>query len=128
MPIVGYAIKAFGGLGINRAPKKEGQPRRSQIEQIADFFKEHERIAMVIAPEGSRSLKKEWKMGFYHAAKIANVPIAFGYLDYAKKEAGVGGAIHLTEDMAEDMKKIMTFYKEISPKYREQFSVDQRYV
>lgn len=128
MPIIGYVVRACGGLGINRAPKVEGQPRKSQIEQMADFFKDHERIAMVIAPEGSRSLKKEWKMGFYHAAKMANVPIAFGYLDYAKKEAGVGGPIHLTDDVAADMKKIMTFYKEISPKYREQFSVDQRYV
>lgn len=127
IPIIGLFIRAVGGLGISRKPKKAGQPRKSQIEQMADFFGSYERIAMVIAPEGSRSLKKEWKMGFYHVAKKANVPIAYGYLDYVKKEAGVGGALHLSEDLEADMAKIMAFYKDISPKFPEQFSLDQRY-
>jgi len=127
MPILGYFIRAFGGLGINRSPKKEGAPRKSQIDQMADFFKTNERIALVIAPEGSRSLKEEWKMGFYHVAKKAGVPITFGYLDYAKKEAGVGGAVHLSEDIAQDMAPIMDFYSTITPKFPEQFSLDQRY-
>ena len=52
---------------------------------MANFFKQMDDIALVIAPEGSRSLRKQWKMGFYHLAKKANVPITFGYLDYDKK-------------------------------------------
>jgi len=128
MPVIGALVRGVGGLGINRSPKKDGQPRKSQIEQMAEFFKEHEEIALVIAPEGSRSLKPEWKMGFYHLAKLANVPIAYGYLDYEKKIAGVGGAIHPTDDLAADMKEIMTFYKTITPKYPEKYTVDQRYI
>ena len=127
VPIIGAFVRGVGGLGINRSPKKEGQPRKSQIEQMAAFFTEHKDIALVIAPEGSRSLKTEWKMGFYHLAKLADVPIAYGYLDYKEKVAGVGGAIHPTDDLAADMKKIMAFYKTITPKYPDQYSVDQRY-
>jgi len=128
MPILGYFVRAFGGLGIDRSPKKEGAPRKSQIDQMADFFKTNDRIALVIAPEGSRSLKEEWKMGFYHVAKKAGVPITFGYLDYEKKEAGVGGVVHISENIAEDMAPIMAFYDTVTPKFPEKFSLDQRYV
>ena len=125
---MGILVKPMGGLGIDRSKKDPNKPRKSQIEQMADFFGQHERMALVIAPEGTRDLRKEWKMGFYHVAKKANVPITFGYLDYEKKEAGVGGVVYPTDDVAADMKKIMDFYKNIIGKYPECFSLDQRYV
>ncbi|MEM1124501.1 MAG: 1-acyl-sn-glycerol-3-phosphate acyltransferase, partial [Bacteroidota bacterium] len=71
----GIIIKPFGGLGIDRSKKDPNAPRKSQIEQMADFFKAYDEIALVIAPEGTRRLRKEWKMGFYYVAKKANVPI-----------------------------------------------------
>ena len=125
---MGLIIKPFGGLGIDRSKKDPKKPRKSQIEQMADFFGKYPKMALVIAPEGSRSLRKEWKMGFYRVAQRANVPITFGYLDYAKKEAGVGGPLYLTDNMEADLKKVMDFYKDIKGKYPAYFSVDQRYV
>ena len=124
----GLLIKPLGGLGINRRPKKEGEVRKSYVEQMAAFFDEHDRIAMVVAVEGTRRLTKQWKMGFYHTAKKAGVPITFGYLDYSKKIGGVGGALHPTDDMEADMKVILDFYKNITPKYPEKFSLDERFV
>jgi len=125
---MGLIVKPMGGLGINRSKKDSTKPRKSQIEQMADYFGEHEKMALVIAPEGTRALRKEWKMGFYHVAKKANVPITFGYLDYEQKIAGIGGVIYPTDDMAADMKKIMEFYENIKGKYPDYFSLDQRYV
>ena len=124
---MGLVIKPMGGLGINRSKKDPNKPRKSQIEQMADFFGKYEKMALVIAPEGTRSLRKEWKMGFYHVAKKANVPITFGYLYYAKKEAGVGGPLYPTDDMEADLKKIMAFYKDIKGKHPAYFSIDERY-
>lgn len=123
----GLIIKPLGGLGINRRPKNPNEPRKSYVEQMASFFEEYDKIAMVVAAEGTRSLVTEWKLGFYHTAKLANVPITFGYLDFKKKEAGVGGAIYPTDDMEADLKKVMEFYKNIAPKYPEKFSLDLRY-
>lgn len=124
---MGILVKPFGGLGIDRSKKDPNKPRKSQVEQMADFFKKYPKMALVIAPEGSRSLRKEWKMGFYYVAKKANVPITYGYLDYAKKEAGVGGPLYTTDDTAADMKQVMDFYKNIKGKYPEYFSLDERY-
>lgn len=124
---MGLIIKPLGGLGIDRRPKIAGKPRKSYTEAMANFFKEHEHIAMVIAPEGTRSRQEEWKMGFYHAAKLANVPITFGYLDYEKKEAGVGGVLYPSDDIEADMKIMMDFYSQITPKKPSQFVPDVRY-
>lgn len=123
----GILTVPFGGLGIDRSKKDPKNPRPSQIEQMANFFNQHDKIAMVIAPEGTRSLRKQWKMGFYHTAKLANVPITFGYLDYRKKVAGVGGAIYLSDDIEADMVKIMNFYRNVTPKYPAKYSLDERY-
>lgn len=126
-PPFGWLVKSMGGLGIDRSPKKPGEPRKSMTEAMIDLFKEHKTLAMMVTPEGSRSLCTEWKTGFYHVAVGAGVPIALGYLDYKRKHAGVGPIIHPSGDMDADLRKIMAFYKDIAPKHPEKFAIDQRY-
>jgi 1-acyl-sn-glycerol-3-phosphate acyltransferase len=123
----GPLTRALGGIGIDRRPKVEGDPRKSMTEAMADLFTTHPRLAVMVTPEGTRSLRTEWKTGFYYVAQNAGVPIALGYLDYAKKHAGVGPIIHPTGDIESDMRKIMDFYRTITPKHREKFSLDERY-
>jgi len=123
----GPLTRAMGGIGIDRRPKVEGDPRKSMTEAMADLFTTHQRLAVMVTPEGTRSLRTEWKTGFYYVALSAGVPIALGYLDYAKKHAGVGPIIHPTGDIESDMRKIMDFYRTIAPKHVEKFSLDQRY-
>ena len=125
---LGWLVKRSGGLAIDRTPKKPGEPRKSMTQAMIDLFEEHQTLAMMVTPEGTRSLRKEWKMGFYHVAAGANVPIALGYLDYKRKHAGVGPIVYPSGDMDADLKKIMAFYKDIGPKHPEKFSVDERYV
>lgn len=120
-------INPLGGVGVDRSPKQPGEKRRSMVDAMADVIKKTDNIAMVIAIEGTRKPVKRWKMGFYHTALKADVPITFGYLDYEKKEAGVGGAIHPTGNIEEDMKKILDYYKKVAPKFPEMFILDERY-
>lgn len=117
----------MGGIGVNRKPKAPGEERPSITEVMTNIFKERDRIAMMITPEGSRSKREHWKMGFYHTAKAANVPIVCGYLDYEKKEGGLGLVLHPSDDMDADLRKIMAFYKNIPGKRPENFSPDIRY-
>ncbi len=126
-PPMGWLLKPLGALGIDRNKKIKGK-KSSYVEQMVALFEGKERMAMVIPPEGTRGFNDRWKMGFYHTALKANVPITFGYLDYEKKVAGVGGVIYPTGDIAEDMKKVHAFYSTIAPKYKELFSLDRRYL
>ncbi len=123
----GPLIRALGGIGIDRTPKKEGEQRPSMVQEMANLFKTHPELVMLVTPEGTRSLRTKWKTGFYHIAVLAGVPIALGYVDYGKKEAGVGKVIYPSGDIHKDMKEIMAFYKPIQGKYPENFSIDVDY-
>ena len=61
-----------------------------------------------------------WKTGFYRVAEGANVPIILGYLDYAKKHAGLGPVIIPSGNYEEDLEKIMDFYRDKTAKYPDQ--------
>lgn len=118
----------LGGIPIDRSPKKQGEGRVSMVDAMAELFNKHEEIIVLVTPEGTRKLRTEWKTGFYYVAKQANVPISCGWLDYKKKHAGVGLVLSPGDNMEDDMKQIMNFYKDIAPKFPENFSVDKRYV
>ncbi len=120
-------FNALGGIPINRRPKKLGEKRPSTVDAMANLYKHQEHLAIMITPEGTRSKRKEWKTGFYFVAKKADVPIGLGFLDYKKKLAGVGKLIYPSKNMESDMREIMSFYKNIHPKYPEKFSIDTRY-
>jgi 1-acyl-sn-glycerol-3-phosphate acyltransferase len=94
---------------------------------MAELFEQHQRIAVMVTPEGTRSLRKQWKTGFYYAALKADVPICLGYLDYANKIAGVGPVIYPSGNLETDMRQIMDFYRPIQGKHPELFSLDERY-
>ena len=124
---LGPFVRAMGGIGINRLPKKEGEARPSMVELMSDLFKTHEKLVMLVTPEGTRAKQEKWKTGFYHVAINAGVPIALAYMDYDKKTTGVGKIIYPTSDYEKDMAEIMAFYAQINPKFPELFSVDIRY-
>ena len=123
----GPFIRAMGGVGINRAIKKEGEERPSMVQVMADLFTEHEEFVMLVTPEGTRSRQEEWKSGFYHVAKTAGVPIALAFIDYSQKTVGVAKLIHPSDNFEADMQEIMAFYATIPPLFPEKFSVDKRY-
>jgi 1-acyl-sn-glycerol-3-phosphate acyltransferase len=125
---LGFLIRAMGGLGIDRSPKNPGDERPSLVEAMAALFDEHEKLAMMVTPEGTRKKVTKWKSGFYWTALEAKVPIAFGYLDYKKKTAGVGGILYPSGDFEKDLMEICAFYAPIAPRFPEKFSVDQRYL
>ncbi|RKG34750.1 acyltransferase [Acinetobacter tianfuensis] len=123
----GPFVRAMGGIGIDRRPKQASEERLSMVQVMSDLFKTHDKLVMLVTPEGTRAKQEKWKTGFYHVAVTAGVPIALAYMDYAKKKTGVGKIVYPTGDYEKDMAEIMAFYASISAKFPEQFSVDLRY-
>jgi len=105
----------MGGLPVDRGRSIK------MIDQVVGRFHQSESLFIVITPEGTRKPVKVWKRGFYYIASQAQVPIALGYLDYAKKEGGIGKVIIPNGDMDGQMKEIWEFYRGITPKYPERF-------
>ena len=126
---MGLIINPLGAIAIDRSPREGSPDRVSFVDAMIDLFKTTPGdLAIAVSAEGTRSLRTQWKSGFYHVATGANVPILLGYLDYGRKAAGIGGVIHPSGDFEADMREIMAFYKTIEPKRPELFSVDQRFI
>ncbi len=115
-------FERLGAIPIDRTPKHAGTTRNTMVETMSQLFRQEPTLVVMITPEGTRSAVKRWKMGFYHLAKNAQVPIALGYLDYAKKEAGIAGVLHTSDDMEKDLRQLYDFYNSVTPKYPEKFT------
>ncbi len=127
-PPLGFIMRFLGAIGIDRRPKSARGEKISFTEAMAKLFDDHEHLAVLVTPEGTRGYVEQWKTGFYYVAKMANVPIALGFLDYKEKHAGVGKIVYPSDNMEADLRKIMEFYRPKNAKFPEKFSIDQRYL
>ena len=122
-----FFFNAIGGVAVDRkAISEKGNINSTDI--LSNMFHQDKKIALWVAPEGTRSLNTKWKTGFYYIAKKANVPIVLAFADWKTKTLGLGKVIHLTDDIEADMRKIMDFYAPMGGKIPEKFQVDARYI
>lgn len=115
---LGLFFKATGGFGVDR--KKSN----NLVNNLVDLFNRSAELKILVSPEGTRKTVKKWRTGFYYIALGANVPIVLCYLDYKKKTACIGHVIYPTGDYAADMVQVMEFYKNITPKYPENYKLE----
>lgn len=102
---LGWLMRALRGIPVERAGV------HNMVEQLAAAFPRQETLALAMPPEGTRAHAPHWKSGFYFVAQSAGVPIALGYVDWARKEGGIGTPIHPSGDTHADMEKIRAFYE-----------------
>ena len=95
-----------GGVPVDRS-KPQGL-----VEQTVQAIQEADRFQLVITPEGTRSKVGEWKMGFYHIAKQAGIPVSTGFVDSVTRTTGIGPTFTLTDDMEADIVSIKAFFKD----------------
>ena len=124
---LGLIVNPFGGIGIDRS-KSKVRDTKGQVQNLANVFKDHQKIAFVITPEGSRSKRTQWKTGFYHIARLAKVPIVTLSGDYRKKAVEFGPVFTGNEKLEDIMREMMEFYKPGGGKFPDQFALDERYI
>ena len=103
---LGSLFRSLGGIPVDRSKKT------SVTDQLAEVFRTRSSFQLAITPEGTRKPNPDWKKGFYYIALKANVPIHLAYLDYGRKEAGVGARFIPTGDEQTDIEQIKAFYKD----------------
>lgn len=102
---LGWLLRKLGGVPTNRdAPG-------GIVGEMQRNFAENERFWLAIAPEGTRRQVAHWKTGFWRIAHAARVPVLCMYFHYPEKTVGVGELIHLSEDPAGDLSRILHFYR-----------------
>jgi 1-acyl-sn-glycerol-3-phosphate acyltransferase len=99
-----WFMKYLGGIPINRSKS------HNVVNETIKLFETHEKLIVLIPPEGTRSKVKHWKSGFYRIARGANVPVLLGHVDAEKKIAKLDEFFFPSDDLDADMKKIRAFY------------------
>ena len=107
-PLAGF-MRDMGGVPVNRSR------RGDYVETMVREFARRDRLALVIAPEGTRSGGHGWRSGFYHIALGAGVPIVPAWVDNATMRGGLGPALQPSGDYPADMARIADFYRSVLP-------------
>ena len=102
--LFGPFMRLIGGIPVDR------RGSTGFIKKVIDIFDSREQFVMAIAPEGTRSLTKQWKAGFYHIAMAAKVPIALGFIDYPRKQVGIDRLFEPSGDIEADFEILREYY------------------
>ena len=103
-------LQRWGGIPVRRHLKL------NMVDQAIQGFRDNPEFMLILSPEGTRKKVERWKMGFYHIARGAGVPIVLGALDYAEKRIVIGPAFQPTGDQAADLKAMLAFFRPYPPK------------
>lgn len=99
----------MGGMPVDRS--RPG----GYVRQVIEAFEEADEMALVIAPEGSRTTDGTWRTGFYRIALGAGVPIVPAWVNNDTMLGGLGEPIVPSGDYAADLARIAAFYREKMP-------------
>jgi len=100
----------MGGVPVDRSAKG-----RNYVDQVVDAFARSENLALVVAPEGTRSATRPWRSGFYHIAHKAGVPLVPAWVEDKTGRGGIGPAIMPSGDYAADLAKLLAYYQSVMP-------------
>ncbi len=118
--LINKLLLSAGAVSVDRDSKNA-----TMVDKMAEAIKtSKENIALLVTPEGTRKRNCKWRTGFYYTAMQAGVPIVLTYLDYAKKHAVFGPTFMPSGDYKKDMEIVKEYYKEVTPKYPENFCLD----
>lgn len=116
-PVLGFILRRLGGIPVDRSHSQ------NTVKEVAKCFEEYDKFYLLITPEGTRRRVNKWKRGFYFIAQRAQVPIFLGFLDYRRKEGGIGMMIEPSGDFEADFKLIEDFYRGKQARHPEKFNL-----
>jgi 1-acyl-sn-glycerol-3-phosphate acyltransferase len=106
-PPFGWIMRRLGGIAVNR------KSTHNVVDQMIDVFRSRERLVLVIAPEGTRKKVAEWKTGFLHIARGAEVPILLIAFDWRRRVIRFGPTVVPDGDPDAQMRQIRGLYADV---------------
>ena len=113
----GFIVNWLGCVPIDRSGSN------NMVSSMAEAFAARDEMLLLVPPEGTRGLVREWKSGFYHIARVAGVPLIIAVMDYGTRTIRIATVFHPTGDTEADMPAIQAYYKGAVGLHRENFKV-----
>ena len=112
------AIMRFLGVVPIDRTQKDGV-----VDQGIKYFNSVDKTIVLVAPEGTRSYRKDWKSGFYHIAWGAKVPLILCKVNFHTRTIFIGEEFNMTGDFDKDIVGIKEYYKDCVPLKPENFGI-----
>ena len=109
----GYFFKSVGGVPVNRRKNEK------LVDSIIQMYNQRDTFILALSPEGTRSKVIDWKTGFYHIAKGANIPIVAFTFDFGKKQTQIFPPYYTTNDQKADFEYLKSIYIGVKGKVSE---------
>lgn len=102
----GGLFRFLGGIPVNRSRSTHF------VAATVEAFRTNPRLHLVIAPEGQRARVDRFKSGFYHIARMAEVPICLCTFDWGRRVVHFDPELfYFTADEAGDLARIWDYYR-----------------
>jgi 1-acyl-sn-glycerol-3-phosphate acyltransferase len=103
---LGGLMLRLGGIPLDR------KGTANFVDAVAAMIRARDEITLVIAAEGTRARAEHWRSGFYYMALEAGVPIGLGFIDWGKRQVGIGAYLVPTGDIHADFERMKAFYSD----------------
>lgn len=93
-------LRWLGGIPVDR------RSAQGVVGQMVEQFKQRDELILALAPEGTRTRVQEWKKGFIHIAKAAQVPVVPVAMDFARKVIDIRPPMMITGDIDAELSRV----------------------
>lgn len=100
-------FKSWGGIPVERSNAHD------MVGHVVNEFRQRDKMWLGLSPEGTRTHVPQWKSGFWHIAKAAEVPIQAVAFDYASRRLVIGKVFTPGDDLQADMDEIRAHFADI---------------
>jgi 1-acyl-sn-glycerol-3-phosphate acyltransferase len=102
---VSVLLRRLGGRPVRR------ETSEGVVAEIAAAVRASDQFILALAPEGTRKRVAAWRTGFYHIAEQAQIPIVPIWLDWSRREFGIGSPMRTAGDLAAEVAGLQTLYR-----------------
>ncbi|AJQ96393.1 1-acyl-sn-glycerol-3-phosphate acyltransferase [Gynuella sunshinyii] len=100
-----YMFTHWGGIPVCRTSPQ------GVVDQLVESFKQHDKLLLVITPEGTRKKTEKLKTGFIRIAHTADIPIFPIGFDFGKKRIELGELFYASGDVEKDERELRDYFK-----------------
>lgn len=102
---LGPILRRLGGRPVAR------DTAQGVVAEIATAVRAEPQFILALAPEGTRKRVRAWRTGYYRIAEEADIPIVPVWLDWSRREVGIGAPFRATGGMERDRAALQSLYR-----------------
>ncbi len=99
---------------------------KDAIHACVNLFHQNDKLHLIMCPEGQLAPTDRWNPGFYHIARLAEVPVVVARLDYKSKELEIKTVITDLSDQKAVFEILKEAYTGANACYPEKFLLPEK--